>query len=64
MLEPMEACKPINTDDVKSRYTCPGNGAVMCFNQTQCFRCGWNPDVAAARLEQIKHGLEERSETK
>lgn len=22
---------------------CPNNGAVICPDQTQCFRCGWDP---------------------
>lgn len=38
----------------EDRHSCPGNGAVVCMNQTKCDRCGWNPDVAAERLRRIE----------
>lgn len=39
---------------------CPHNPAVGCYpHQKHCESCGWNPDVAKARLEAFckKHGI-------
>jgi aryl-alcohol dehydrogenase-like predicted oxidoreductase len=29
---------------------CPYNAGVDCLDTAQCYRCGWNPVVAAERL--------------
>ena len=33
-------------------FTCPHNMGVE-YDKPECDRCGWNPKVAAARLEKI-----------
>ena len=44
-------------------FVCPNNSNVDC-GKKECHRCGWNPEVAKARLEAfIKGGnLDERKE--
>lgn len=39
---------------------CPNNVAVVCPDQTQCSRCGWNPKVAKQRLENLEKELKEK----
>lgn len=39
---------------------CPGNEAVICSDHSQCSRCGWNPEVAAQRLEAIEKELKQK----
>lgn len=39
---------------------CPGNAAVICPDHSQCSRCGWNPKIAAKRLEKIEKELKRR----
>lgn len=35
-------------------FACPNNSAVSCHPSARnCAACGWNPDVAKARLEKI-----------
>jgi hypothetical protein len=31
---------------------------VMCSNKLQCARCGWNPDVDAARKKKTRERME------
>ena len=35
---------------------CPYNVAVECTNTSKCHRCGWNPEVAQARLRELAGG--------
>ena len=37
---------------------CPHNEFVVC-SMKKCTRCGWNPDVAKARLEKIRQERQE-----
>ena len=38
---------------------CPNNPeAVVCMDDTQCNRCGWNPEVSKARIEEYKNRKE------
>ena len=39
-------------------YKCNFNAFVEC-NQKICSKCGWNPEVAEARLEEFRKKLEE-----
>lgn len=32
---------------------CPHNDHVICDAKHECRRCGWNPDVHAARVERL-----------
>lgn len=32
---------------------CPHNDAVVC-DKKKCYKCGWNPTVAKARMEKIQ----------
>ena len=41
-------------------HTCPKNEGVICTTMNpHCERCGWDPEVAQARLEKFckKHGI-------
>ena len=37
---------------------CPHNEAVFCAHTADCENCGWNPDVAEARMEAIRQKYE------
>ena len=39
----------------------PHNEGVYCLHTADCETCGWNPDVEARRMEEIreKYGIEE-----
>ena len=34
--------------------TCPHNEACRCTKR-DCYKCGWNPTVAKARMEKLKN---------
>lgn len=35
-------------------FTCPHNDAVDCEqSKKKCYRCGWNPTVAKARMDKL-----------
>ena len=40
---------------------CPYNEEVLCSNTDYCETCGWNPEVEARRIAEIreKYGIEE-----
>ena len=38
---------------------CPNNSAVVCDTPANCHRCGWNPEVAEARLRDLAGGAVE-----
>lgn len=40
---------------------CPNNKEIICPDKKQCHRCGWNPDVAAKRLESVRKDLKSRA---
>lgn len=47
------ACKEENHDE-NHLWDCPNNGGVACNPKTRdCKKCGWNPEVAKARLAKI-----------
>lgn len=48
--------------DVKNLSRCPFNGAVVCDDQTNCARCGWDPKVANERMRRITQEPKERNE--
>ena len=39
---------------------CPHNEGVMCAHTADCENCGWNPEVEARRIAEIreKYGIE------
>lgn len=38
----------------KNKFPCPNNEAVECwYKERPCATCGWNPEVAKARLDKI-----------
>lgn len=39
---------------------CPINEAIMCADQSQCSRCGWDPKVAEERLQAVIKELKEK----
>lgn len=47
----------------KPSTPCQGNEAVMCSDHSKCSGCGWNPEVAAKRLESIEKELKRRRRT-
>lgn len=49
---------------VPSTYTfvdapgcCRYNHGVGCTEKTECYHCGWNPVIAAKRMEKIRRKL-------
>ena len=41
------------------KYSCPHNEACEC-DVPECHKCGWNPEVAARRLEKMKEDMTEK----
>ena len=42
--------------ETRNNY-CSFNRMIDCTVQTGCPNCGWNPDVARKRAEQVKRSL-------
>lgn len=38
---------------------CIYNRNIQCLDPTQCSHCGWDPEVAEARLARIKAGMKQ-----
>lgn len=38
---------------------CIYNRNIQCLDPSQCSRCGWDPEVAEARLARIKAGMKQ-----
>ena len=50
---------------ISNRPTCTHNNEVICeLKEKPCATCGWNPEVAKARLERITNAHQERKNTK
>ena len=45
------------SDDIIPR--CRFNRVIECRDQTKCSRCGWDPEVAEARLARITAGMKQ-----
>lgn len=39
----------------RNKFVCPHNDACVCSVKA-CINCGWNPNVAKARMEKICKG--------
>lgn len=47
---------------MSKRKPCPNNPQGVWCDKKTCSRCGWNPEVAEARLEAIKAKMAEEEE--
>lgn len=39
--------------DIPKEWKCPFNGYVKCLEKKGCEKCGWNPDIAKKRLQDV-----------